>query len=328
MATTITNKHGLDDVFVRAIMIDNHVTKGDISCTQLIDAPQIRILKMNNDIEEDVMDRISMLLGTAVHHVLERSELVSHQARTLLEAAEIFRKSGDDKAMKWLSEKAKEMFPEAFTTKDEWETTLNISIDGMIISGTFDKYIFDTKTIQDYKFTSTYAFIYEESKKKYYAQQNVYRYMAEKNGYEVKNCEVIGIFKDWTLAARNRSKDYPEHQVMKLPIPIQSNEVMEKYLSKRVNLHQMALNGDVPECTPKEMWATSDTFSVTTPVRKKSIRNFPKREMAEAFMYNNQFKYKNMFINFRPGERKRCKNYCSVSSVCPQYKKYKESLEE
>ncbi len=182
MATTITNKYNLDEVFMRAVMVDKHVTKGDISVTTLIDAPQIRILKMNNNIEVDVSDMLFMLFGTAVHAILERSEVESTNARALLAASEVFREAGDEKAMNWLSKKAMEMFPKAFETKDESETTLSIVVNGMQISGTFDKYKFEEKTIQDYKVTSTYAFIYEESKRKYYAQQNCYRYMAKLNG--------------------------------------------------------------------------------------------------------------------------------------------------
>jgi len=328
MAVRITNKYGLDDVFVRAVMVDTHVTKGDISCTTLIDAPQIRILKMKHDVEEDVSDRIWMLFGTAVHHILERSELKAHKARILLEASEVFRETGDEKAMVWLSNKARELFPEAFDTKDEWETTLNVSINGMIISGTFDKFKFAEKTIQDYKVTSTYAYTYEESKKKWYAQQNIYRYMAAMNGYDVEKCEIVGIFKDWNQSSKMRNKDYPETPVMTIPIPIYDNDTMEKYLAKRVRLHQMALDGDVPECTPKEMWATSDTYAVTAPGRKKAIKLFTKESAAQGFMTNNQFKHKGMYIDFRPGERKRCDKYCPVRDVCPQYKKYKESLEQ
>ena len=99
MGIKLTNKYGAPEELVRAASYDDHVTKGDISTTTLIDAPQIRYLKMTNDIEEDVSDRIWMLFGTAVHHILERSELGSHKARTLLEAAEIFRESGNEKVL-------------------------------------------------------------------------------------------------------------------------------------------------------------------------------------------------------------------------------------
>ena len=103
---------------------------------------------------------------------------------------------------------------------------------------------------------------------------------------------------------------------------------MEKYLAKRVILHERALNGDVEPCTPKEMWATNDTFAVTAPGRKKAIKLFTKRANAEAYMVNNQFKHKGMYIDFRPGTRKRCELYCPVRDICPQNKAYKESLKQ
>ena len=52
MATKITNNHNLPEAFVRACKVDRHKVVGDISTTQLIDAPQVRMLKKFNDIEE------------------------------------------------------------------------------------------------------------------------------------------------------------------------------------------------------------------------------------------------------------------------------------
>ena len=47
--------------------------KADISVTELINPPQIAVLKRvhRNDIEEDLVDRFWALMGTNIHKILE-----------------------------------------------------------------------------------------------------------------------------------------------------------------------------------------------------------------------------------------------------------------
>jgi len=72
-----TNKHGLPESLVNAIGNDNYDFIPDekrISVTQLINSPLVRKLKLKHgsEIEEDVMDNVWRLFGSAVHSVIER----------------------------------------------------------------------------------------------------------------------------------------------------------------------------------------------------------------------------------------------------------------
>jgi len=71
-----TNRFGLPDAFVDAVKHDPYVGGGDISATALIDSPQKRELafRHRDEITEDVSDRVWALFGSAVHHILERSQ--------------------------------------------------------------------------------------------------------------------------------------------------------------------------------------------------------------------------------------------------------------
>ncbi len=76
----ITNKYNLPDAIVRAVTNDPYLDsyngrKADISATRLIAPARLVALqkKHADEIEEDVSDRIWSLLGTAVHHVIERA---------------------------------------------------------------------------------------------------------------------------------------------------------------------------------------------------------------------------------------------------------------
>ena len=324
MPIELTNKHNYPEVFLKACLIDKHYTKGDISTTQAVDAPQIRMLKANNDIVEDVSDRLWMLFGTAMHHVLERAEVAHFGARQILQAAEVFHDLKDEQSMKIgdrLVEICKEKFPQEFESKDLIEHTLSVVVDGMEISGTMDKFVFETGTLQDYKVTGAWSYVYEEAKKKWYAQQNIYAYMLREHGYTVNNANIIALFKDWSKFKTFRQKDYPPTPVMEIPVDLIPHERVHKYLQGRVKLHRRAQNGEQIDCTGKERWATADSFAVKKPNAKKATKIFDKREHAEKYIEDNKLKHPTFEIEERPGENKRCEEYCPVRDVCPQRKR-------
>ena len=73
-----TNKHNLPSPLVQAVKNDPYKLEGDISVTGLLRPPQMAYLENEHkdEIEVDVSERIYALLGSAVHEVLERSEIV------------------------------------------------------------------------------------------------------------------------------------------------------------------------------------------------------------------------------------------------------------
>jgi len=76
----ITNKYGLPEALVAAVTRDDYdfdmAQKSDITVTGLLSPPlQRRLWKEHADeIEEDVSERIWMLLGSAIHYILESAE--------------------------------------------------------------------------------------------------------------------------------------------------------------------------------------------------------------------------------------------------------------
>jgi PD-(D/E)XK nuclease superfamily len=324
MPIKLTNKHNIPDVFVRACMIDRHVTKGDISTTQLIDAPQIRYLKAHHDIEEDVSDRLWMLMGTAMHHVLERAEVKNYYARQLMDAAIVLEDLDKVKGAESLRQIARDKFPDAFDSEILLEQTMSVLITTdlgtMEVSGTMDKFNKTTGTLFDYKNTSVYGYIYEESKKKWYAQQNIYAYMLRKHDYTVNEAFISAFFKDYKSFEAKQSRDYPPSMVMDIPIPLYDMEKMEKYMKGRVKKHQLAEAGENIPCTPKERWAEADMWAVKKKGGKRALKGgvLPSESMAKKFIEDNKLNYTDMYIEFRPGTNKRCDSYCPVRSVCPQ----------
>ena len=93
----LTNKLNLPQPLVAAVANDGY-TKGDadISVTELLLPPMLRALKVKHEeeIEEDVSDRIFSLLGQTIHGILERSEKTAIAERRLSIQVEGWKISG------------------------------------------------------------------------------------------------------------------------------------------------------------------------------------------------------------------------------------------
>jgi len=327
MSVTFTNKHNLPDVFVQAVKLDTHITVGDISTTQLIDAPQIRYLKKRHDVVEDVMDRMWALFGTAVHHILDRAHIKDVDYSTLVTAAGILNSASENDNK--LSEVSK-LFDQFVATKKPGdvndhiltERTLHYEMDGYTFSGTMDRFDTISGMLQDYKYTSVYAYVYPEVRKKWAAQQNIYAFLLREHGYTVKNCEIIGIFKDWSEAKKlGGGKDYPKTQIAMMPIQLFDHEKVRLYIKKRIELHKLADDGNVKDCNGTERWAEADKWAAEVPGGKRAIKLFASIPESQNWMEANASSYEGIKVNYRAGKNKRCEKYCPVKSHCPQWKK-------
>jgi len=331
MALKITNKHNLPSPLYNAISTNNHVMTGDFSVTQIIDAPQISTLKKLNDYEMDVMDFVPMVVGTSVHDYLEKMSFSgNHKARALQEAAGILNGMGEDKAGEYLMKMIADKLEEEIDSDVIMEQNLTMEIDGMILSGTFDRFTQSTGLLEDYKTTSANSMMFPETKSSYSAQLNIYAMLLKANGYNVKAARIIAILKDHSRMKIMQNKDYPKQPIVMMDIPLLEESVVMSYLRKRVDLHKRALNGEHIPCSKKDRWAKGDTFKVKKTGGKRSLKNFDSKKMAGAFVAENEFKYKEgLWIDEVKSTSFRCANgYCAMSHVCEQYAKEKEQISQ
>lgn len=340
MPRILTNKQNLPEQIVRAVQYDTHKMSGTISATQLIDSPKVRILKKLHTYEEDVSEAIYALLGTALHHVLERANIDSVRKRafiltaeTIVRQADIIKEEDPDKASQ-LNRAAKYIFsliPIFFPETEDrfiFERTMRLEMGEDVISGTFDLFDKQTGILYDYKLCSVYSYIYPESRDKWRYQTNIYAYMLEKEGFTVSQIRVVAVFRDWSQFGLLKSADYPPRQVMEIGIPIGNpnrkdfhwTDLVEQYIKDRLALHKRAENGDVMDCTGEDRWATADAYKLKTPGAKRSVKNFDTEVLAKTFLEENRHKYNGLFIEKVPGESKRCDRFCPVAQFCEQRK--------
>ena len=287
MANTITNKHNLPQTLVN-LAESRDYSRGNShrSITQLIDAPQISVLRMINEnrITEDVVDTFWANLGSALHHITE--------------------KGADDKHLV--------------------EERLFVDVEDWTISGAIDVQRLEDDnsiTIMDYKFTSVWAV--KNPKLDWERQLNCYAYLVEANKkVKIKELQIICFLRDWNRNNAKRDMNYPQQQIVVVPIKLWDFEERSKYVADRVRTHQEALqdymNGkNMTECTFEEMWKREDTYAVKKKKNKRALKVFEIETDAKEFAKEKGEEYE---VEFREGVAVRCEdNYCKVNQWCPQY---------
>lgn len=274
----LTNKLRLPDVVVKAIQNDSY-TKGeaDISCTELLLPPQLRKLKLKHydELEEDAADRVPSLRGQAFHVILERAA------------------AGNPDMM--------------------IEKTVYSEYAGWKIKGQIDHVLLSSGELFDFKETTARKVRGGVLPREWEQQTNIYRRMLHREkGIQIGAIAVFAFLRDWTKRESKQSQDYPQAPVVRLEVPLWTDDQADAFIEERVRLHQM----DEPAaCSEEDVWAKPDKYAVMKRGNVKAIR-----------VYNNAFdaelhagQSSAFYVEHRPGEAVRCQDWCQVSHLCPQW---------
>ncbi len=171
----------------------------------------------------------------------------------------------------------------------------------------------DTAELVDYKFCSIWT-VKEGVKPEWTAQANIIRFLAseDENPITINKANIIAIFRDWSKPKAQREKDYPQTQVQVLPVTLWSHEKTEQFILERIAAHVSAKHY-LPLCTDEERWHTADKWAVLKKGNKRAHRLLDNEQQANAMAAQEK-----MVVEFRPGESKRCENYCAAFPFCEQ----------
>jgi hypothetical protein len=280
----ITNKLELPAPLVDMAKRDNYKLKNnEYRVTSLLKGVRETILERRHEdeIECDVSDMVFLLFGTAVHSVLEK-----HQ-------------EGDQEIK---------------------EARLKIPIGDYILSGQFDLYNAETKTITDYKTCSIWKVIYGEYED-WRRQLLIYAYMLQSIGFPVEKAEIIALMKDHSKSQAKIKADYPKQPVRKITFTFTEKDFaeIESWLHQRfeeIAKAEKLPDDELPLCTPEERFNSGDKFAVMKKGRKTAMRVLDSMEDAENWMAANGGDY----IEARRGEDRKCQDYCSACEFCNYYK--------
>lgn len=199
------------------------------------------------------------------------------------------------------------------------EERCEVDVDGCKVSGQMD-YIASQKSLTDYKFTSIYA-VKEGVKPEWEQQLNSYRWLVKQYGIDIEKLEIIAIFRDWSKPESQRNRDYPQSQVLVMPVRIWLLDEAEAWIKDRIRLHRAARE-TLPLCTPDEMWEKPGCWAV----KKKGNTRATKLHQTQLDAQVHASQYKDLEVEERPAQRPRCESYCAVSEFCSQFKQWKGQL--
>jgi hypothetical protein len=284
----LTNKYNLPQTFVNVLNRPTYTKgKAHLSATEIITSPRIVQLKKIHwdNLEEDVADKVWAIFGTAIHAVLELGKDDHHII----------------------------------------EQRLHANVDGWDISGAIDlqRVEDDGIIVADYKTTGAWAVMNEKSD--WEQQLNIYAWLVEKvKKVPVKKVEIIAIIRDWSRRDAQVKEGYPEAPIKVIDVPLWTFEKRENFIKERIQLHSNALfaaetSDDLPQCSPSEMWEKPAFWAVRKVGNKRATTVLDTEDKALAKIEELGKGYE---IEFRPGERTRCANFCQVRDFCSQWKEY------
>ena len=172
---------------------------------------------------------------------------------------------------------------------------------GWKLGGAFD--VLEGSSLSDYKVTSVYS---SDGKIEWERQLNILRWLLDKNGTEVTKLSITAIFRDWRPREQQKNPEYPQRQIMTLPVKMWSLEETGKYIEERIALHKL---DNPPPCTDEERWTTPEQWALMKKGAKRAIKLYPSKE--GIILKDDQF------WEHRPATYRRCEEYCAVSKFCP-----------
>lgn len=290
----LTNNYGMPETILNVIARPQYSKgKANMSVTELLNSPRIVQLKRKHweELTEDAADMVWSIFGTAIHNILEHGKGDTHIV----------------------------------------EERIHIELDGMRISGAIDLQEITPEGIilSDYKTTSCWAVMNE--KQDWHNQLNSYAYLVEAaKKIPVTKLQIVAIVRDWSRRDAATRDGYPKAPIVVIDIPLWPYAHREAYIRDRISLHgdalfEMETDGDMPDCTPDEMWEKPTTYALKKDgnVRAKSVHETSEAaEKALADATEKAKKGEKFLIEVREGDRTRCSSFCQVAGMCSQYQKY------
>lgn len=298
----LTNKLDLPQAIFDAVANDGYDSgECDISITGLIAPPRIRVLrkKYEEQLEEDVSDRIYSLLGQVMHGILERANKHALAERRF--------------------------YVDVKGPNGVWT-----------VSGAMDA-VYESGLLQDYKLLS-YHKVSDGVPPDYEEQLNLYCVLLKHGktpidpndpkskrvsleellGHKVdfKKLQLVCVFRDWSKGKAAQNELMPQQQGIVLDVARWRDKDALEFLRTRVAAHQEA-ESLLPLCSDDDRWKRPDKWAVMA--KKGAPRAVKLHDTLPAAEAHAEKLGGTARVEPRPGLPVRCKDWCAVSKWCSQY---------
>lgn len=286
----LTNVLNLPQPFVDAATSNYKPKDKRYSVTRVLGGTceSILLKRHHDELEGDVADQVWAIFGSAVHKILEESKETDSQLKENWVSAEVG--------------------------------------NGYTISGIFDLYDDDTKTVTDYKTCVSWKIIYGEFDD-WRKQTLAYCWILRKMGFNAQKGEIVALIKDHNQRKAKFEPDYPKYPVFKVSWEFTDDDFME--IEREINdwfamveQEEKKPDDELTPCNEKQRWHKDDKYAVMKKGAKRAVKLYDDAQSAELRVAEeNKKAKKNMYyVEFRRGEDSKCEGYCSVAQFCPYYK--------
>ncbi len=277
------NRFNLPETICNVIMYESKYEDGKYSVTNLIKPPQIyQLEKRHQDkIERDVSDGLWMLLGSAVHYVLEKAKPENALKEERLEVnvggirvvgkPDLYTANGTIEDYKITS-----VWSFLLGEKPEWTAQLNI------YAYLYEQYKFPVKKAK------IHAILRDWNKTRFLQDENY------------PPCPFIT--SEIEVWKHGQQFTYLNNRINLHEI---NNESKDEPLTP---------------CTPQEKWSKSTTWAVKKKGNKRAIKVLDNKQEAEEMVLDFKGNI-SLEIEERPGEDVRCERFCYVKNFCCQYRR-------
>jgi len=181
----------------------------------------------------------------------------------------------------------------------------------MILSGQTDIFKPQEGVIEDNKTQSAWAFVF--STPNWERQLNVYAYLVEANGYDVRELWINSFLRDWSkYLVKQSNNDYPTHKFHRIKCNLWDANKRHNYILERLAIH----NDPNYVCSDEERWRRPTTWAVKKKGTKTARRVLDTKDKAEQWITENKPKG-DIYVEKRDGGCIRCLDYCTARSICP-----------
>lgn len=281
----ITNKLNLPEAFVKAISNSRHNAEKCLSATTLLKGTKEIILtdRHFDEIKIDASDEVWAVFGTAVHAILE------HQK---------------DDAFK--------------------EEPFEVPVFDYKVTGKIDRYDMAHETIEDWKTASVWKVIYHDFED-WKRQGYTYAWLLRQNGLNVRHIRFIALLKDHSKSEAKKRADYPQEPVYIYEFDVNEEEltyteaaIKEKVLD--VISQSEKKDDEITPCTESERWSTPKKYAVMKEGRKTALKVCETEDEANSFIEEQKKDKDKLSVEERPGQDKKCSDYCPCTAFCSYYK--------
>lgn len=199
------------------------------------------------------------------------------------------------------------------------EEAFEVPVGDWKVTGRVDRYDMEHEILEDWKTASVWKVIYKNFDE-WKAQGLTYAWLMKQSGLNVQRCRFIALLKDWSKTEARRKADYPRKPafVYEFDVTEADLEATEKRIREKIasvtEAYKLA-DADIQPCTEEERWATATKYAVMKEGRKTALKVCDSMSDAQAYMRDMG----GTRIDVRPGESKKCMDYCPCAEFCNFY---------